>query len=228
MDWLDDDLACRTVADRVAMYQQVRSSDKFAGLRDASTTASAWSRTRNGNGRRRQGDRLRRRLQPRRRRHRRRRAGPQGQRLLHLHPRPVAAQGHQGRPARPTCKKSLRHRLRRPRRASSATTCTACAWGRTASSTSRIGDRGLNVTTKEGKHLFNPDSGAVLRCDPDGSQPGGRRHRPAQPAGAGLRRVRQPVHRATTTPTAATRPAGSTSSRAATAAGGSATSTAAA
>ena len=32
-----------------------------------------------------------------------------------------------------------------------------------------LGDRGLNVTTREGKKLFNPDSGAVLRCDPDGS-----------------------------------------------------------
>lgn len=31
-----------------------------------------------------------------------------------------------------------------------------------------IGDRGLNVTTPKGQ-LFNPDSGAVLRCNPDGS-----------------------------------------------------------
>src|SRR5690606_9817754 len=32
-----------------------------------------------------------------------------------------------------------------------------------------IGDRGLNVTTKEGKQLVNPESGAVLRCELDGS-----------------------------------------------------------
>ncbi len=32
-----------------------------------------------------------------------------------------------------------------------------------------IGDRGLNVTTKEGGKLFYPDTGAVLRCEPDGS-----------------------------------------------------------
>jgi quinoprotein glucose dehydrogenase len=32
-----------------------------------------------------------------------------------------------------------------------------------------IGDRGFNITTKEGKRLINPDSGAVLRCELDGS-----------------------------------------------------------
>lgn len=32
-----------------------------------------------------------------------------------------------------------------------------------------VGDRGLNVRTKEGRRLENPDSGAVLRCEPDGS-----------------------------------------------------------
>lgn len=32
-----------------------------------------------------------------------------------------------------------------------------------------LGDRGMNVTTKEGRKLFLPDTGAVLRCEPDGS-----------------------------------------------------------
>ncbi|HEY1376201.1 MAG TPA: PVC-type heme-binding CxxCH protein [Gemmataceae bacterium] len=33
-----------------------------------------------------------------------------------------------------------------------------------------IGDRGLNVTTPDGRRLVNPDSGAVLRCNPDGTE----------------------------------------------------------
>ncbi|MGL4423067.1 MAG: PVC-type heme-binding CxxCH protein, partial [Gemmataceae bacterium] len=33
-----------------------------------------------------------------------------------------------------------------------------------------IGDRGLNVVNAEGKTLFLPDTGAVLRCKPDGTE----------------------------------------------------------
>lgn len=33
-----------------------------------------------------------------------------------------------------------------------------------------IGDRGLNVTTSDGRHIEAPDTGSVLRCNPDGSR----------------------------------------------------------
>ena len=33
-----------------------------------------------------------------------------------------------------------------------------------------VGDRGLNVTNQEGRVLFYPDEGVVLRCEPDGSK----------------------------------------------------------
>ena len=33
-----------------------------------------------------------------------------------------------------------------------------------------IGDRGFNVTTPEGRHLFYPHTGAVLRCNRDSSE----------------------------------------------------------
>lgn len=32
-----------------------------------------------------------------------------------------------------------------------------------------IGDKGVNVTSKEGRHFFYPNEGCVLRCEPDGS-----------------------------------------------------------
>ncbi len=33
-----------------------------------------------------------------------------------------------------------------------------------------IGDKGVNVTTQDGKQFFYPNEGAVLRCEPDGSK----------------------------------------------------------
>lgn len=33
-----------------------------------------------------------------------------------------------------------------------------------------IGDRGINVTNKEGQHFENPETGSIMRCNPDGTE----------------------------------------------------------
>ena len=166
MDWLDDDLACRTVADRVAMYKKhagkkfhetyekerdrvrlVEDTDGDGKADRATVFADGFGRAEDGIGAG--------------------RARPQGERLLHLHPRPVAAPDTKGT-GTADVKQSLStgygvhvafigHDLH------------GLCVGPDGKLYFSIGDRGLNVKTKEGKHLFCPDSGAVLRCDLDGS-----------------------------------------------------------
>ena len=74
MNWLDDDLACRTVADRVAMYKKFLGKEFESYKVEHERVRRVVDTRRRRQGR--QGDRLRRRLQRPGRRHRRRACWP--------------------------------------------------------------------------------------------------------------------------------------------------------
>ena len=110
------------------------------------------------------------------------------------------------------------HRLRRPRCSSSATTCTGCAWGRTASSTSRSATA---ASTSRRRKARSSSTRTAARCC--AATRTAATWRSFTSACATRRSWRSTTSAtcspATTTPTPATGRGGSTSSRAATAAG---------
>jgi len=149
-----------------------------------------------------------------------------GRRLLHLHPRPSGFLRDRERRRQGRGPHVAPARLWRPRRLPRARTCTGLqirpSDGQALLQHRR--PRPQRPTRSNGREVAWPDTGAVLRCKPDGTElelfATGLRN----PQELALRRIRQPLHGRQQTPTAATRPGWSTSPRGATAAGGSATS----
>ena len=160
--WLDDDLACRTVADRVALYkkfkygQYAENSEKVRLVWDSTGSGKADKSTVFAEGYNRYEDGLGAGVLVRK-----------GDVFFACIPDLYVLRDPKGE-NKATEKKSLAsgfgvhvqfighdlHGLR---------------MGPDGKLYMSIGDRGFNIVTKEKKHLFNPDSGAVLRCDPDGS-----------------------------------------------------------
>ena len=165
-EWLDDDLAAQTVADRATYIHKhlgekaveyTQYDDRIRLLDDTDGDGKFDKATVFADG-----------FNSRRFRHRRRRARPRWQRLLHLHSRPVPAPRYrrrrQGRRAQePAHGYGVRFAFR-------GHDMHGLVLGPDGRIYFSIGDRGFNVTTPEGKQLVNPSSGAVLRCNPDGSQ----------------------------------------------------------
>ena len=167
MNWLDDDLACRTVADRVAMYKKYLGKEFESykvehervrqvvdrdgdGKADAATVfADGFNDPAAGIG-----------------------AGLLARNgdvwyacIPWLWKLRDAEGDREGRPSARSCTKATACTS-----GSWATTCTACAWGPTAGSTSASATAASTCRTREGRKLAVPDTGSVLRCNPDGTE----------------------------------------------------------
>ena len=97
--------------------------------------------------------------------------------------------------ARPTQRKVAEHRLRRPLRLHRPRPARPAHRARRQALLLGRRPRAARRDEAATARSVDPDTGAVLRCDPDGVDLEVFATRPAQPAGAGLRRARQPVHR---------------------------------
>ncbi|OWK43505.1 DUF7133 domain-containing protein [Fimbriiglobus ruber] len=162
MYWLDDDLACRSVADRLAMYTK----HKYGGFeKSGETVRVVWDYA--GTGKADKSELF---------------AGPFNKPADGIAAGVLARQGS----VYLACIPDL-YRLKDTKGTNKADVVESLAtgfgvhvqflghdlhglrMGPDGKLYMSIGDRGLNITTKEGRKLFNPDSGCVLRCDPDGA-----------------------------------------------------------
>ncbi len=138
-------------------------------------------------------DRLRRRLQRPGRRHRRRRPGPQGGRLVRLHPLAVEApRQRRRRPRRPP--RAVTPGIWRARRLPRARPARPEARARRQAVFQHRRPRVQRHHARQ-PQAVRPRHRLGPPLQPRRHRVGGLRHGTPQPAGAGLRRVRQPVHR---------------------------------
>ena len=166
MNWLDADLASRSVADRVAMYK------KYLGKGFAAYEVEH-ERVRRivDQGRRwpcRRGHRLRRPVQRPGRRHRRRVGGAQGDVWYACIPwlwklRDTKGDGQADR-------RTLLHEGYGVHVGFIGHDLHGLKFGPDGRLYFSIGDRGFNVKTIDGHTLAMPDTGSVLRCNPDGTE----------------------------------------------------------
>ena len=197
MNWLDDDIAARTTRRPAGDDAQVlpRPGEVRGEVRDSTRTASCACEDTNGE-----------------------RQAPTRPRSL-----PMASAIRSTAPARASSRAATRSGGRASRISGISATRTATAWpsakdklltgfgvkfafrghdmhglrfGPDGKLYFSIGDRAHQCEDQGGRRSWRePETGSIMRCNPDGTGLRDFRHRRAQSAGAGLRRVRQSFHR---------------------------------